>query len=229
MSSMALCPDCKRPIERLSEHNYFFKMGQYQEQLQRHILEQPGFHPPDSRRNEVLGFLQTQKLGDLSISRPKSRLSWGIELPFDKDYVTYVWFDALVNYISALEYLPKEKPAGDTILARRCSSRRQGHPHNPCGLLVHHVDGAGAPTSENDFRPWLVDGRRREDVQEPRQRRRSQQDDRMKYGADADAFRYFLLREVPFGQDGDFSQSAMVGRINSELAERPGQSIEPNA
>src|SRR6186713_3251980 len=81
-------------------------MGQYQERLQRHILENPEFIQPDSRRNEVLGFLQTQKLGDLSISRPKSRLSWGIELPFDKDYVTYVWFDALVNYISALEYKP---------------------------------------------------------------------------------------------------------------------------
>ncbi|MBX3371667.1 MAG: class I tRNA ligase family protein, partial [Nitrospira sp.] len=107
-----LCPDCKRPIEQLSEHNYFFKMGQYQEQLQRHILEHPDFIRPESRRNEVLGFLQTQKLGDLSISRPKSRLSWGIELPFDKDYVTYVWFDALVNYISALEYLPQGQPAG---------------------------------------------------------------------------------------------------------------------
>ena len=94
-----VCPDCKRPVERLSEHNYFFKMGQYQERLQRHILENPDFIRPDSRRNEVLGFLQTQKLGDLSISRPKTRLSWGIELPFDKDYVTYVWFDAPVSTI----------------------------------------------------------------------------------------------------------------------------------
>ena len=95
-----LCPDCKRPVEHLSESNYFFKMGEYQERLIAHIQQHPEFIRPESRRNEVLGFLQTQKLGDLSISRPKSRLSWGIELPFDTDYVTYVWFDALVNYIS---------------------------------------------------------------------------------------------------------------------------------
>ena len=80
----------------------FFKMGQYQDRLINHIKQHPNFIRPESRRNEVLGFLTTQKLGDLSISRPKSGLSWGIELPFDKDYVTYVWFDALVNYVSAL-------------------------------------------------------------------------------------------------------------------------------
>ena len=96
-----LCPDCKRPVEHLSESNYFFKMGQYQDRLIEHIRAHPQFIKPESRRNEVLGFLTTQKLGDLSISRPKSRLSWGIELPFDTNYVTYVWFDALVNYISA--------------------------------------------------------------------------------------------------------------------------------
>jgi methionyl-tRNA synthetase len=99
-------------VEQLSERNYFFKMGQYQDRLIRHIEAHPDFVRPESRRNEVLGFLKTQTLGDLSISRPKSRLSWGIELPFDPDYVTYVWFDALVNYISALEYLTP-KPAFD--------------------------------------------------------------------------------------------------------------------
>ncbi len=80
-----LCPDCKRPVEKLSEHNYFFKMGQYQDRLIDYIKQHPNFIRPESRRNEVLGFLQTQKLGDLSISRPKSRLSWGIELPFDQE------------------------------------------------------------------------------------------------------------------------------------------------
>src|SRR4030095_879907 len=81
---------------------------QYQDRLVEHIKRHPDFVRPESRRNEVMGFLQTQKLGDLSISRPKSRLAWGIELPFDNDYVTYVWFDALVNYLSALEYkLPR--------------------------------------------------------------------------------------------------------------------------
>ena len=98
------CPDCQRPVEQLSESNYFFRMSQFQERLLDHLEANPTFIRPESRRNEVLGFLQ-KPLENLSISRPKSRLSWGIELPFDAGYVTYVWFDALVNYVSALEYL----------------------------------------------------------------------------------------------------------------------------
>ena len=210
-----LCPDCKRPIEQLSEHNYFFKMGQYQEQLQRHILEHPDFIRPESRRNEVLGFLQTQTLGDLSISRPKSRLSWGIELPFDKDYVTYVWFDALVNYISALEYLPQGQPAGlrywpaDVHLVGK-------------DILTTHavywstmLMALEQPLPHTIFAHgwWTVDGEKmsksRGNVVDP---------NKMVDQFGADAFRYFLLREVPFGQDGDFSQEAMIGAINSDLA-----------
>ncbi|HQU29560.1 MAG TPA: class I tRNA ligase family protein, partial [Nitrospirales bacterium] len=98
------CPDCRRPVEQVSERNYFFRMSQYRQALLDHIKAHPAFIRPESRRNEVLGFLQ-KPLEDLSISRPKSRLSWGVELPFDRDCVTYVWFDALVNYLSALEYL----------------------------------------------------------------------------------------------------------------------------
>ena len=210
-----LCPDCKRPIERLSEHNYFFKMGQYQDRLTDHIRNHEDFIRPASRRNEVLGFLQTQKLGDLSISRPKSRLSWGIELPFDKDYVTYVWFDALVNYVSALEYLPKEKPAGTRYWPADV------HLVGKDILTTHAVYWSTMLMALELKLPktifahgwWTVDGEKmsksRGNVVDP-----NQMID--KYGADA--FRYFLLREVPFGQDGDFSQSAMVGRINSDLA-----------
>ncbi|MBV6469810.1 MAG: Methionine--tRNA ligase [Nitrospirae bacterium] len=214
-----LCPDCKRPIERLSEHNYFFRMGQYQDRLQRHILEHPDFIRPESRRNEVLGFLQTQTLGDLSISRPKSRLSWGIELPFDKDYVTYVWFDALVNYMSALEYLPQEQPAGlrywpaDVHLVGK-------------DILTTHavywstmLMALERPLPKTVFAHgwWTVDGEKmsksRGNVVDP---------NKMVDQFGADAFRYFLLREVPFGQDGDFSESGMVKRMNSELADGLG-------
>ncbi len=214
-----LCPDCKRPIEQLSEHNYFFKMGQYQERLQRHILENPDFIRPDSRRNEVLGFLQTQKLGDLSISRPKSRLSWGIELPFDKDYVTYVWFDALVNYVSALEYLPKEKPAGTRYWPADV------HLVGKDILTTHAVYWSTMLMALELTLPktifahgwWTVDGEKmsksRGNVVDP---------NRMVEEFGADAFRYFLLREVPFGQDGDFSEGGMVKRINSELADGLG-------
>ncbi|HQY59687.1 MAG: methionine--tRNA ligase [Nitrospira sp.] len=210
-----LCPDCKRPIEQLSEHNYFFKMGQYQERLIDHIQTHDDFIRPVSRRNEVLGFLQTQTLGDLSISRPKSRLSWGIELPFDKDYVTYVWFDALVNYISALEYLPQEKPVslrywpadvhlvGKDILTTHAVywSTMLMALERP---LPHSIFAHGW---------WTVDGEKmsksRGNVVDP---------NAMIDQFGADAFRYFLLREVPFGQDGDFSHSAMVTTINSALA-----------
>jgi methionyl-tRNA synthetase len=209
-----LCPDCKRPIEQLSEHNYFFKMGQYQDRLIEHIKQHPNFIRPESRRNEVLGFLTTQKLGDLSISRPKSRLSWGIELPFDKDYVTYVWFDALVNYVSALEYLP---PAPSQNRYWPASVHLVGK-----DILTTHavywstmLMALNLPLPNTIFAHgwWTVDGEKmsksRGNVVDP---------NKMVDKFGADAFRYFLLREVPFGQDGDFSKSAMVTRINSDLA-----------
>jgi methionyl-tRNA synthetase len=209
-----LCPDCKRPVERISEHNYFFKMGQYQDRLIEHIKQHPNFIRPESRRNEVLGFLTTQKLGDLSISRPKSRLSWGIELPFDKDYVTYVWFDALVNYVSALEYL-RPTPSQDQYWPASV------HLIGKDILTTHAVYWSTMLMALNLSLPetifahgwWTADGEKmsksRGNVVDP---------NKMVDEFGADAFRYFLLREVPFGQDGDFSQDAMVSRINSDLA-----------
>ncbi|MBK9945708.1 MAG: methionine--tRNA ligase [Nitrospira sp.] len=210
-----LCPDCKRPVEKLSEHNYFFKMGQYQDRLIDHIKKHDRFIRPESRRNEVLGFLQTQKLSDLSISRPKSRLSWGIELPFDTDYVTYVWFDALVNYVSALEYLPREKSVGHGFWPANV------HLVGKDILTTHAVYWStmlmalNLPLPETIFAHgwWTVDGEKmsksRGNVVDP---------NKMVEAYGVDAFRYFLLREVPFGQDGDFSQAAMVTSINSDLA-----------
>jgi methionyl-tRNA synthetase len=209
-----LCPDCKRPVERLSEHNYFFKMGKYQDRLIDHINTHQNFVRPESRRNEVLGFLQTKKLGDLSISRPKSRLSWGIELPFDKEYVTYVWFDALVNYLSALEYkLPRPSvdhywPASVHLVGKDILTTHAVY----WSTMLMALD---LPLPETVFAHgwWTVDGEKmsksRGNVVDPN-------DMATKYGVYA--FRYFLLREVPFGQDGDFSEAALVGRINSDLA-----------
>lgn len=207
------CPDCQRPVEQLSESNYFFRMGQFQQRLLDHLEANPTFIRPESRRNEVLGFLQ-KPLEDLSISRPKSRLSWGIELPFDADYVTYVWFDALVNYVSALEYLPPQPsvdrwwPAtvhlvGKDILTTHAvywstmlMALEISLPH---AIFAHGwwtVDGEKMSKSRgNVVDPYAVVDR---------------------FGADA--FRYFLLREIPFGQDGDFSHESFVGRINADLA-----------
>src|SRR5262245_10893826 len=97
-----------REVKKLKEKNYFFKMSKYQTQLITYIEEHPEFIQPEHRKNEILGFLR-QPLEDLCISRPKARMSWGIEIPFDKDYVTYVWFDALINYISVPGYGSDDK------------------------------------------------------------------------------------------------------------------------
>jgi methionyl-tRNA synthetase len=209
-----LCPDCKRPVERISEHNYFFKMGQYQNRLIEHIKQHPNFIRPESRRNEVLGFLNTQKLGDLSISRPKSRLSWGIELPFDTNYVTYVWFDALLNYVSALEYLAqppaREKfwPANVHLVGKDILTTHAVY----WSTMLMALD-MKLPETIFAHGWWTVDGEKmsksRSNVVDP---------NKMVDEFGADAFRYFLLREVPFGQDGDFSVQALAGRTNSDLA-----------
>jgi methionyl-tRNA synthetase len=220
-----LCPDCKRQVERLSETNYFFRMSQYQDRLITYIESHPDFIRPESRRNEVMGFLQ-KPLEDLSISRPKSRLSWGIDLPFDSNFVTYVWFDALVNYISALEYL---RPAGSFerywgSAARESSRRTERRVMHLIGkdiLTTHAVYWSTMlmaldlplPTTIFAHGWWTVNGEKmsksRGNVVDP---------NAIADEFGVDAFRYFLLREVPFGQDGDFSTTAMIGRINSELA-----------
>ena len=97
------CPDHQAVPEFRQESNYFFKMSKYQDWLIRHIKDHPGFIRPERYRNEVLAFSRAP-LGDLCISRPKSRLTWGITLPFDENYVTYVLFDALINYVTAIDY-----------------------------------------------------------------------------------------------------------------------------
>jgi methionyl-tRNA synthetase len=220
-----LCPDCKRPVEKLSESNWFFRMGQYQKKLLDHIKAHPTFTDthksfirPTSRFNEVLGFLENQRLEDLSISRPISRLSWGIKLPFDPNCVTYVWFDALINYLSALEYLA---PAGSFDRFWPASIHLIGK-----DILTTHavywstiLMALGLPLPKTIFAHgwWTVDGEKmsksRGNVIDPN----SIIDE---FGGDA--FRYFLLREVPFGQDGDFSKTALISRINSELADGLG-------
>ena len=216
------CPDCGRPVERISESNYFFLMSKYQERLIAHIEQNPDYIRPESRRNEVLGFLKSQTLGDLCISRPKARLSWGIELPFDHDFVTYVWFDALVNYFSATRYLsPPVQGSKDPSAKEKFWWPADHHLVGKDILTTHSVYwstmlmGLGLPLPGNIFAHgwWTQDGKKMSkslgNVIDPHEVIDA-------YGADA--FRYFVLREVPFGLDGDFSRETFVTRFNTELA-----------
>lgn len=208
-----LCPECKRPVDQLSEHNYFFRMSQFQDRLIQHIESHPDFIQPEVRRNEVLGFLK-RPLEDLSISRPKSRLSWGIELPFDPGYVTYVWFDALINYISALEYLlptpsfDRFWPATIHLVGKDILTTHAVY----WSTILMALD-LPLPRTIYAHGWWTVDGEKmsksRGNVVDPYMVAE-------KFGVDA--FRYFLLREVPFGHDGDFSEAALIARLNSDLA-----------
>ncbi len=206
------CPDCGRPVERITEDNYFFLMSRYQERLIEHIVKNPDYIRPDSRRNEVLGFLRSQTLGDLCISRPKARLSWGIELPFDKNFVTYVWFDALVNYYSATKYLAPEGtawwPAEHHLVGKDILTT-----HSVYWSTMLMALGLDLPKNIFAHGWWTQDGKKMSkslgNVIDPH----AVVD---QYGADA--FRYFVLREVPFGLDGDFSTETFITRFNAELA-----------
>ena len=216
------CPDCGRPVERISERNYFFLMGKYQERLIAHIEQNPDYIRPESRRNEVLGFLKSQTLGDLCISRPKARLAWGIELPFDHAFVTYVWFDALVNYFSATRYLsPPVQGSTDPAAKEKFWWPADHHLVGKDILTTHSVYwstmlmGLGLPLPGNIFAHgwWTQDGKKMSkslgNVIDPHE---------VIDAFGADAFRYFVLREVPFGLDGDFSRETFVTRFNTELA-----------
>ena len=200
-------------ITFIREKNYFFKMSQFQDWLIEHIQTHPEFIRPESRRNEILGFLR-QPLGDLCISRPKSRLSWGIELPFDRDYVTYVWFDALINYIS----VPLSR-GGEAELARWWPSAV--HLIGKDILTTHCVywptmlkaAGLEPPKTILAHGWWLIDAAKMSKSKGNVVKPLELMD---KYGIDA--FRYFLIREMSLGADSHFSEKALVERINSDLA-----------
>jgi methionyl-tRNA synthetase len=206
------CPDHQTPLSFIKEKNYFFRMSKYQEWLIRHLEDHPGFIQPERYRNEVLGFLR-EPLQDLSISRPKARLQWGIPLPFDDQYVTYVWFDALINYVSALGYpegaLYKELwPHAEHLIGKDILK-----PHGVYWPTM--LKAAGIPLYQrlNVHGYWTIGGGKMSksigNVVEAFQLTD-------KYGHDA--FRYFLLREMTFGLDASFSEEAFVGRLNADLA-----------
>jgi methionyl-tRNA synthetase len=204
-----VCPDHKTAPVEIAEENYFFRMGAYQERLRALLEAQPDLITPDGYRREVLGLLR-EPIGDLCISRPKSRLEWGITLPFDERYVTYVWFDALLSYVSALHeagrpelwahahhLIAKDilKPHAifwpTMLMAANLPMYRRLHVH---GYWQMNQDKMSKSLG-NVVRPLDMQAR---------------------YGMDA--FRYYLLREMAYGQDAEFSEAALVTRLNADLA-----------
>ena len=202
-----------RDIKELKEINYFFKMSNFQTQLIEHIKNNNNFIQPAHRKNEILGFLK-QPLSDLCISRPKSRLNWGIELPFDDEYVTYVWFDALINYLTATGY-------GEDDLSYNKWWPADCHLIGKDILTTHAVYwptmllSAGIPLPKTIFAHgwWLSDSSKMSksvgNVVNPL-------DLIEEYGVDP--VRYYLMREMVLGQDANFTMESFIKRYNSDLA-----------
>jgi len=208
-----LCPDHKTKPEYIAEKNYFFRMSKYQGWLLDHIRANPDFIRPERYRSEVVSMLEMGVLEDLCISRPKSRLSWGIELPFDSDFVCYVWFDALTNYLTALDWPDGEKyrhywPACQHLVAKDILK-----PHAVFWPTMLKAAGIEPYRHLNVHGYWLVKDTKMSkslgNVVRPLELS-------AKYGLDT--FRYFLLREMRFGNDASFSEEALVARRNADLA-----------
>jgi methionyl-tRNA synthetase len=214
------CPDHQTPLQYVKEENYFFRMGQYQNWLIRHLQEHPDFIRPERYRNEVLGFLR-EPLEDLCISRPRTRLTWGIPLPFDDRYVTYVWFDALINYVSALDYPDGELFRTFWPVAQHLIGKDILKPHGVYWPTMLHA--AGIPTYQhlNVHGYWLVDEAK---MSKSRGRTLSPLDLADKYGLEP--LRYFLLREMVFGLDANFSEVGLVNRLNADLANDLGNLLQ---
>ncbi len=206
------CPDHHAPPAMITEQNYFFRMGKYQDWLIDHIENNPEFITPERYRNEVLSFLK-EPLEDLCISRPTSRLTWGVPLPFDDRFVTYVWFDALINYLTGIGYpdgpdFQKYWDGAEHIIAKDILK-----PHaiywptmlRSLGLPPYrrlHVHGYWN-MQEKKMSKSLGNVVRPEELAN-------------RFGADT--VRYFLLREMTFGLDASFSEEAVIGRQNADLA-----------
>lgn len=207
-------------VVELSEANYYFKQSQFQQWLIDHIKSHENFILPRFRQSQVLEFLK-EPLNDLCISRPKSRLSWGIELPFDKDYVTYVWFDALINYISVVGWgtseFEKNWPANYHVIGKDILVPA----HAVYWPIMLHAIGLEPAQTLLVHGWWNAAGGEKMskslgNVVDPI-------DIVTKYGADA--FRYYVMREMQVGQDAEFTQERFDARYNGELANDLGNLV----
>jgi len=214
-----LCPDCGRPVELVKEESYFFRMSKYADRLLKHIEEHPEFIQPVSRRNEMVNFIK-QGLEDLCVTR--TTFDWGIQVPFDPKHVIYVWVDALTNYYSALaggrpdDSLVKKYWPADVHLVGKDIVRF----HTIIWPIILMAAGIELPKQVVGHGWLLLDGgkmsKSKGNVIDPVVLVEN-------YGVDA--IRYYLLRELPFGNDGYYSEDALIQRINSDLANDLGNLV----
>lgn len=213
------CPDCGRPVELLQEESYFFRISKYADRMLRHIEEHPEFIQPISRRNEMVSFIKS-RLEDLCVSR--TTFNWGIPVPFDPKHVIYVWVDALTNYISALGYgteddsfYKKYWPADVHLMGKDIVRF-----HSIIWPMLLMAVGIELPRQVVGHGWLLLDSgkmsKSKGNVVDPLVLID-------KYGVDA--VRYYLLRELPFGSDGSYSEDALVERINKDLANDLGNLV----
>ena len=205
------CPDCGRPVEKMQEESYFFKLSKYQDWWLQFIEENPNFIQPASRRNEMINFVK-QGLEDLCITR--TTFDWGIPVPFDKKHVVYVWFDALLNYLTGIKYGTDEAmfnkfwPASLHLVGKEIVRF-----HTIIWPIMLKAMGVELPQKVYGHGWLVIDG-------DKMSKSKGNVIDPLalidEFGADA--IRYFLLREIVFGNDGNFSRDALITRINSDLA-----------
>ena len=215
------CREHERVPELRRESNYFFLMSREFGWLRAEIKSGRFQIHPDRYRNEALAMLRDESgLGDLSISRPKSRLDWGIELPFDRDHVCYVWFDALIAYLTGAGYPDEPTFAERWANASHLIAKDILKPHAIFWPIMLKAIGLPPPRALHVHGYWTVEGRKMSkslgNIVSPLAMRE-------KYGFEA--FRYFLLREMSFGLDADFSEAALVERINADLANNLGNLV----
>ncbi|MBN2299374.1 MAG: methionine--tRNA ligase [Deltaproteobacteria bacterium] len=213
------CPIHETELIYRQEQNYFFKMEKYRPWLIDHINSHPDFIRPERYKNEVMGMLR-EPLDDLCISRPKKRLSWGIDLPFDKDYVCYVWFDALINYITGIGYPDGKHFRQFWGAAQHLVGKDILKPHAVYWPTMLKASGLSPYQHLNVHGFWNVDASKMSkslgNVVDPL-------DMKEKYGVDA--FRYFLVRDMVFGLDSNFSEEALIERYNADLANDLGNLV----
>jgi methionyl-tRNA synthetase len=206
------CPDHQTTPIPISESNYFFRMSKYQDWLIDHIKKNPDFITPERYKNEVLSFL-SEPLEDLCISRPKSRLTWGISLPFDDDFVTYVWFDALINYLTGIGYPDSEEFSRYWETAEHIIAKDILKPHAIYWPTMLKAIGLAPYKHLHVHGYWNInEAKMSKSIGNVVRPETLQQD----FGVDT--VRYFLMREMSFGLDASFSDENIIARQNSDLA-----------